>query len=320
MKIRSIILATVGVALMASCAKVSDVTVVSGTVVPDGITEVNVTVGELVDTLVPVVDGKFSVEVPTSLTAIASVSAANFGANFIADGTPLTVVLDAETVVTSKYPKISAQEKLNAFNAAEEAYGTEYAEKQMAIMTDSLMNDEEKNAALEAFYDEFMTEYKNHGKAALEANYDNFTALFALQSLRGVSESTEMETLLPLIDLLVPELQNHSYVQAMKNAISARVNTAPGKMFTDFAMKDPEGNDVKLSDYVGKGKLVLVDFWASWCPPCRAEMPNLKKIYEKYKDQGFEIVGVSLDRTHDDWIKRGIEELGLPWKHMSDIK
>ena len=159
MKIRTILFATLGVALVASCAKVSDVTVVKGTVVPEGITEVNVTVGQFVDSLVPVVDGKFSVEVPTTLTAIASVSAANYGANFIADGTPLTVVLDAETVVTSKYPKISAQEKLNAFNAAEEAYGSEYAEKQMAIMTDSLMNDEEKNAALEAFFDEFMTEY-----------------------------------------------------------------------------------------------------------------------------------------------------------------
>ena len=207
MKIKSLMLAAFGVALVASCAKVSDVTVVKGTVVPEGITEVNVTVGQVVDTLVPVVDGKFSVEVPTNLTVIASVSASDYGANFIADGTPLTVVLDAETVVTSKYPKISAQEKLNAFNAAEEAYGTEYADQQMKIMTDSLMNDEEKNAALEAFYDEFMTEYKEHGKAALTTNTDNFTALFALQSLRGVSESDEMAELLPLIDLLVPELQ-----------------------------------------------------------------------------------------------------------------
>ena len=125
MKIKSIMLAAFGVAVVASCAKVSDVTVVKGTVVPEGITEVNVTVGQVLDTLVPVVNGKFSVEVPTNLTVIASVSAADCGANFIADGTPLTVVLDAETTVTSKYPKISAQEKLNAFNAAEEAYGQE---------------------------------------------------------------------------------------------------------------------------------------------------------------------------------------------------
>ena len=92
MKIRTILFAAAGAAVMASCGKVSDVTEITGTVVPEGISEVNVMVGEAVDTLVPVVDGKFAVTVPTDLTAIATVSAANFGANFIPDGTPLKVV------------------------------------------------------------------------------------------------------------------------------------------------------------------------------------------------------------------------------------
>ena len=95
--------------------------------------------------------------------------------------------------------------------------------------------------------------------------------------------------------------------------------TDVGQPFTDFEMEGPDGNRVKLSDWAGKGKYILVDFWASWCAPCKAEMPNVVKCYHKYKDRGFDIVSISLDTKRTNWTK-AIDEWGMPWHHMSDLK
>lgn len=94
---------------------------------------------------------------------------------------------------------------------------------------------------------------------------------------------------------------------------------AVGKQFTDFEMADAKGEMHKLSDFVGKGKVVLIDFWASWCPPCRAEMPDLVALYKANKAKGFEIVGISLDSNADAWAK-GVKDLGITWTQLSDLK
>ena len=328
MKIRSILFATLGVAVMASCAdKVSDVTEITGTVVPAGITEVNVTLGEAVDTLVPVVDGKFAVTLPADLTALGTVSAANYGTSFISDGTPLNVVLDENTVVTSAYPEVSVQEKLNAYNAAETGYIEQYRTKQQKINSDSIMTQEEKDAALENFFDTFFAEYKEHNLKAYTENTDNFVSLFALQNLRSEFEDAELDSLL---NLLTPALKEHKFVKSMQEALQARINTAEGKPFIDFTVNSvvgmtrsippqPKYAEVKFSDYVGKGKYILVDFWAPWCGPCKREIPNLKAVYDKYAGKDFDILSIAV------WERQPVQvtidtaaELGMNWSHINN--
>ena len=118
---------------------------------------------------------------------------------------------------------------------------------------------------------------------------------------------------------LSDSLKKSFYALEMKNKIDAVGKSDVGAIAADFASIDTDGKAFKLSDFYKGKKLVLIDFWASWCGPCRKENPNVVKAYSQYNSKGFEVLGVSLDEEKMDWIN-AIEKDKLIWKQVSDLK
>lgn len=119
------------------------------------------------------------------------------------------------------------------------------------------------------------------------------------------------------IALLDKSLQSSTYVKELKELVTVLNGLAIGKKAPDFTGKSPDEKSIRLSENL-KG-YTLVDFWASWCGPCRRENPNIVAAYKEYHDKGFNVLGISLDKKKENWVK-GIKDDNLNWLHVSDLK
>ncbi|MES2455909.1 MAG: TlpA disulfide reductase family protein [Bacteroidota bacterium] len=149
-----------------------------------------------------------------------------------------------------------------------------------------------------------------------KANPNSYFALQSLSELVGGS-SIKPDEALAIYNKLSETLRLSYNGQTVYKLLNAHTVTAVGAVAPNFTQKDVNGKSVSLSDY--KGKYVLVEFWASWCAPCRAESPNLLKQYAAFKDKGFEILGVSVDSDRAKWLE-AIKKDGLTWPQISDLK
>lgn len=148
---------------------------------------------------------------------------------------------------------------------------------------------------------------------------DNMNNAVGVHLLPGFSSAFDLPKVKALLDKVPAQYANSESIVSLKEYIETAQKTEVGQKFVDFTMDSPEGTPVKLADEIAKNKLTLIDFWASWCGPCRAEMPNVVETYNAYKAKGFGIVGVSLDEKKDAWTG-AIKNMNMTWTHMSDLK
>lgn len=204
--------------------------------------------------------------------------------------------------------------RMEAFNTLLQDIYEEYG--QLAEKAENPELSEEDKASLKEQMDAVESKFDEAIKSSVSDNADSQFGLYILQQY---NYNFLPEELAPILEAYAQNFPGDAAIARMKENNDKVLNTSTGKKFIDFEMPDPEGNNVKLSDFIAQNKVTLVDFWASWCGPCRQEMPTVKAAYEAFKDKGFGIVGVSLDNNAESW-KKAIDQLEITWPQMSDLK
>ena len=159
--------------------------------------------------------------------------------------------------------------------------------------------------------------YDSVDRAFITKNIDSYVSLNLLFGMIKFEKNPDNQFIEKQLDRLPANLQHTYLAQYIRKRIRLASVLRPGNVMPDFKQEDTTSSLVRLSDF--RGKYVLIDFWASWCGPCRKAHPHLVEAYKKYAERGFDILGVSLDESRIRWLE-AIEEDGLNWTQVSDLK
>ena len=261
---------------------------------------------------VPVVDGKFEFKGVADSVQVAAVTMDNAYCQFFLEAGQIKInLIPGQMAYALGTPNNNAYESFSSdLKALEDEYDAIVRSAQDPALTD------DQRAEVKAQLAGFEAKYYQAIKNSIA---DNAGTFFGLQNLCDYYSMYTPEELAVVLEDYIAAFPTNARLKGLKRINDVTLETSVGKQFKDFEMADVEGNMHKLSEYVSANKVTLVDFWASWCGPCRAEMPTVKAAYEEYKDKGFGIVGVSLDNNKDAWTA-AINDLGMDWAHLSDLK
>jgi peroxiredoxin len=198
-------------------------------------------------------------------------------------------------------------------------------EDQYTVMTTDLVKlnevvkanpqDESAKTAFNAAYATFLKSFRELSKKTVMDNMGNPLGAHIFQAALSSLENSDLEAILAKA---TPEFLKDKTVLMVKAQMDLSKKVQEGSKCPELKMKTPDGAQISLSEFFGKGNYVLIDFWASWCSPCMRELPNVLECYKTYHSKGFDIVGVSLDEDITAW-KGAIEKNKIPWHHMSDL-
>jgi peroxiredoxin len=203
---------------------------------------------------------------------------------------------------------VAYQASLKPFNERNDKLYQDYKAAEKA-------GDKAKMAELEKRSEQIYNEETAFTKDYTKAHPASYLVPTLLNSISYELEANTMDSIINALDTAIAKVQ---IIKDLKERVAIMKTVAVGQKAPDFTLNDVHGKPVALSSKIGS-KLLLIDFWAAWCGPCRAENPNVVKVYKEFHNKGFDVFGVSLDRSNEDWVQ-AIEKDNLTWTQVSDLQ